>query len=667
MKREYQILIEDGRGVWRELELGADNLAWTCQVNDIAELADRNASYSQALKLPKTAGNADIFGYADSFDAVTDVPYRKHNCRVFCAGRTIAGKGSFLTVLKVSEYFECQVLSGNASFFELLQGAPMSDLDLGVFQICNRSMNPDTWHPAYRIAYGSDVVIPSWPYREGADVTGVEFAPAGGKYPVMSVDYILRQILSAHGYAFESNADFWREMYLSIASAEVSPLPEDLAAFDGQIHTHGWQPVAEALPSVQFQWDIDNDADGNVTVESPAQNHFIRWYIPPGQKIEFTITGYAAGTAGNQGVAAFLFKNMDNETLQSGSLIFAGEPQEHVWEYENESDGTRVIVLTATSPDEPVAGMGMTVRGDVVVAGGTANAGGRLVMSERTGFEKQFDFMKWFAQSFGLTFVVDEAAKKVLAFTMHLLYDNIKAGNVRDWSGKAVRDSGTSFGFTLKDYAQENIIAFEENSKDGVVDSAKFYIDNQTLKSSVELFKTGNGAGVDLPVYSFDGDYQTNDEIAASIPLVELKSPAGADSDSGSGSGSGSQAYGYEAYLHNASFPTTKPHLVELSDGTVSVLVSPFIMPESKTVYDYRIARHVTAQRVVDMGYSILQDKMLKHAVILEDMFFLTPEDMERFEPSIPVFVEKYGAYFYVNKIRNFETGKLTVCELVRC
>jgi hypothetical protein len=140
MRQKYQILIEDKNGVWKQLDLGSDNFAWTYQVNDIAELVSQQASYSQNVRLPKTANNVNIFDHANNHDATTDFPYRKHNCRVFCSDHAIAGKGSFLILLKITDCFECQVISGNASFFEMLQDSPMSDLDLGVFQIFSQSL-----------------------------------------------------------------------------------------------------------------------------------------------------------------------------------------------------------------------------------------------------------------------------------------------------------------------------------------------------------------------------------------------------------------------------------------------------------------------------------------------------------------------------------------------
>jgi hypothetical protein len=149
-------------------------------------------------------------------------------------------------------------------------------------------------------------------------------------------------------------------------------------------------------------------------------------------------------------------------------------------------------------------------------------------------------------------------------------------------------------------------------------------------------------------------DLSGGEEVAASIPLIELKPLSDSEEE---------YSIGYEYCLYNASFPTTKPHLVELTDRTVPVRVT---IRRSGPTYDYPISNHVTAGRIFDMGYAILQDRMLKHARLIEDKFYLTPEDVEKFDPSIPVFIEKYGSYFYVNKIKNFELGKLTSCELIK-
>ena len=81
--RKYELKIKDLNGVWHTADLGNDLPAMNYQVNDIAELKNSQADYSQQLKLPRSAVNRKIFGYSDIFESVTDVPFRRLDCRLF--------------------------------------------------------------------------------------------------------------------------------------------------------------------------------------------------------------------------------------------------------------------------------------------------------------------------------------------------------------------------------------------------------------------------------------------------------------------------------------------------------------------------------------------------------------------------------------------------------
>lgn len=65
---------------------------------------------------------------------------------------------------------------------------------------------------------------------------------------------------------------------------------------------------------------------------------------------------------------------------------------------------------------------------------------------------------------------------------------------------------------------------------------------------------------------------------------------------------------------------------------------------------------------------------ILNNAKITEREFNLTDQDIEDYRsikngvPAafIPVWVDDLGACFYINKIKNFVSGKPTKCELVK-
>lgn len=51
---------------------------------------------------------------------------------------------------------------------------------------------------------------------------------------------------------------------------------------------------------------------------------------------------------------------------------------------------------------------------------------------------------------------------------------------------------------------------------------------------------------------------------------------------------------------------------------------------------------------------------------VLKAKFLLTTIDILNFSPYTPVFLKQYGHYFYVNKISQWETGKLCEVELIQ-
>ena len=131
---DYKLHIEDSAGTWRIADFGTNKPAMNYQLNNLAELKDRQIDYSRALKLPFTPINCAIFGYANEFDVVTDIPYRKLNCRLFCNDSILAGPGSYLILDQVTDNFEVQILSGNADFFEQMKAVKMSNVDFGLIQ-----------------------------------------------------------------------------------------------------------------------------------------------------------------------------------------------------------------------------------------------------------------------------------------------------------------------------------------------------------------------------------------------------------------------------------------------------------------------------------------------------------------------------------------------------
>ena len=105
----------------------ATNVAINLQVNNIAELKDRQQYFSNRFNGLFTENNHALFGYSNNPLTTNRITKNKIACTVHVAGDIYSG---FLIVDKSTTVYELQFVGGNAAFFELIKDKRLSDLDL---------------------------------------------------------------------------------------------------------------------------------------------------------------------------------------------------------------------------------------------------------------------------------------------------------------------------------------------------------------------------------------------------------------------------------------------------------------------------------------------------------------------------------------------------------
>lgn len=614
MENVYQVVVNHN-GVWKYLDLGTDKIAWNVQVNNVAELKDRQASYSQAIKIPFTSNNCEIFEYSNLFDVVTDAPYKKYDCRIYCGGYTLAGEGSYLVLMRTNSCFECQILSGIAGLFDTLKNTATSELDLGKFQVTNAGLNPENWEETYLIGCCAN-------YKKSSDKRATEsgvsrYLPGlGAFYPVISIEKALERLFQSHGYTYSINENVFKDKYFSLGKVEKEATEEELSK---------WKLKAIKFFGTNYQWRIDDIDLGIADISDSTLIYYSQFSCDVRINIK----------ASANGMDFTIYVNVDSDEEKFDI------PAQSYREFDiirNVPSNNSLIKIRTTSMNDASCEISI----DSINNLKPSNIGTTLNLSEHTSFDTQLDFVKACAQSFGLTFNVDDIEKNVRMFTFKSLYTNIDEGNVKDWSQKVDRNRNSITSFALSGYAKNNTISLEENSEDEITDTASFPVKNDSLEPSKELFIIPFGSGQDIGI-----SYNNTAASFAQIPLLTL---AESDSDFGA--------------LGGASFNETKSHIVVVNRGLVHNVTPVKNLPSPPT-YQYVSLTHYTAKDMLT-NYDELTNKMLVNAKVIEDKFLLDPEDLEEFNPEIPVYIDKYGAYFYVNKIKNYQYGKLTTCELIK-
>jgi len=619
----YKLYIEIEIGdttFWKLADLGDDKPAMTKQANDIAELKDRQADYSQSLKLPPTHNNCQMFGFSDQLDVITDFPYKRHNCRLFSNDSLIAGIGSYLILTKANKYLEVQILSSNADFFSMLESKPMSELDLtselnqghcqrsgyGFFDDYNSS-NDKGWCMAAAIYTKGEQIIPN--------------NAGGNQYPFVFVKYVIDKILHANNYMpLITNVPLIEMSKKAINISTLIPDTNSLLIYNASAKCENRGSI-DTTTLVAF--DILTTGTGSLVQSTSPIG--ILYNAPAACKVTINFSVVGTGNIGSRQVVEIRNKTTDIVIYTNDfTLAVSGETRTFTQEVElAELDQIQVKVQSVRVM--PVAKYNFfvnTITFTNVVAD-TIPLTGVIPFAPNLGFDTQLDFFRMFTQLYGLTVQVNNDTKEVFAYTMQKLYDNKSLK--KDWSNK-VNDNKTDKYFTVRSYGQKNNIKFDDNSTDIVTDKGVFSIMNETLPLEKDLFSIKLEAGFDA---------LSMGTSVASIPLEDVK---------------------VDGEVTTRAFKDGKPHIVEISNGQVTFMSAQM---------NAKIANHVNAQSFVDNYYARLIE-MLYRAKWIDEEFWLTDKDIEEFDHFIPVYIQKYGAFFYVNKIKNYISGQLTKCEIIK-
>lgn len=225
---------------------------------------------------------------------------------------------------------------------------------------------------------------------------------------------------------------------------------------------------------------------------------------------------------------------------------------------------------------------------------------------------KVVDFIKQICWLFGLFAIKSDMG--VSFIRVETIIDN--KGNAVDWSKKLVPTGWTAeeTSYTFGDFAQKNYFRYEENENAKSADGY-MVVQNKTLDHEKDLVK--------LP-YTAGGDNRD----MSSVPYFKW-------SDDGT--------------------------IVELEDCGDRIM---YLHYESGTgEYPKLSFKGLSFNEIILKYYSSYQD-LIKSPFVIKDTFRLTEIDLKNIDYSIPVYIERYAAFFAIISIKS--QGDYSECELLK-
>ena len=661
----YELLMKGIDGEVWSLDLPLDAPAMNYQINNLAELKDRNASYSQRISLPRTTHNEQAFRFSFVVGSGSYVPYMKFPCQLFYEGARISPAGAVLNIVDVSDTaIGVQILGATADLFDTLNNTDAKDPGTGMFLL---KWYTDTMGRAerYLSGPGESKVLYFWLYatlQKNPNVPPIsmeaiqQVRELDKFYPHLNWYDLVTWIFDRAGYSLETDVDSVdrSEMFLPCTYPVLADNPNAPKASGT-----GWikDTPPGGLAGVIWQ------GSPGVTLSDPVA----------GRLIIDTIPGEFSWMTLWDTTITFSFSWSNTSAISRGTVAV------RVTHYKN--DGTSAIVLTrswtsgssgSVSVDIPMeAGEHILVSGSLLAGNFTTDQydmrfpvsitapippetspgdrpypGLTYDLLASTGFKSLGDIVKAFFQLFGLTIDVNPATRVARAYSIQEFY-NRRSSSGKNWSDKLIKGKDTKLTFQLSSYAQSNEIKLEDNKDNNVTDSYKFSIQDVNLQPTKLLFQIGLLAGLNQALYD---EYTQRLHTLANYPIWTIN----------------------RGRMENGEMTETTWEYNALSKPMV-VHINKYDYMEPKVSVGYTLirvrlytARFKSLNYYVPKYYGKLIDNILKRPKILQTQILLDSFDIQSLDLFNPIWLEEHGFWFYVSKINNFQAGKITKVDLIR-
>lgn len=661
----YELLMKgiDGK-VW-SLDLPLDAPAMNYQINNLTELKDRNASYSQRISLPRTTHNEQAFQFSFVVGSGSGVPYMKFPCQLFYEGALISPAGAVLNIVDVSDTsIGVQILGATVDLFDTLNNTDAKDPGDGMFLL---KWYTDTMGQTERYLSGPEGVKVLYFWLYATLQKNPNFPPFAMEairqvreldkfYPHLNWYDLVTWIFDRAGYSLETDVDpvDRAEMFLpctypvladnpkapkasgigwirnpSVGTTGVtwkgSPgvtLSDPVAGrltIDPVPGTFNWMTLWDTTITFRLSWsNISAIQKSSVAVK-------VTHYKNDGTSAVVLTRSWSSGSFGSASVDIQM--EAGEHILVSGTLAIAVNPV-------NSFDLRFPVSITAPPVPE-------TSPGDKPQPGLTYD----LLAS--TGFKSLGDIVKAFVQLFGLTVDVNPVTKVVRAYSMQEFY-NRRSSSGKNWSDKLIKGKDTKLTFQLSSYAQSNEMKLEDNKDNNVTDSYKFSIPDVNLQPTKLLFQIGFLAGLNQRLY--DADITNATHTLANYPIWTVN----------------------RGRMENGEMTeTTWEYNVLSKPMVVHINKSDFMRPKVKVGRTHTQVRLYTAyfknlKYYVPKYYDKLINNILKRPKILQVQILLDPFDIQSLDLFNPIWLEEHGFWFYVSKINNFQAGKIPKVDLIR-
>lgn len=623
-----------------------DQAGISIAVNDLSDMGSRQGSFTPTVKLPKTDNNIRIFESCFSSVSASRLPYTKNRADYFSGGTQLIADG-VAVVQDAGKEINLNIFSSNATFFQLIDGKKLSELDLSAFDLI--------WNHSNVVACYGNNQTPLTALISDGNLTGEDREINTKKmfFHVYLSD-IINAIITDAGFT-KSGSIFSDANYLNkiLTFSYEYPRQGFAEMEESATRLYGKNDAYTVLQSSSMKMvyidassplGYDANSNYNTTTGVYTVPHGGRINVKGHQVVDDVWDGspsvfttfmklYVNGVeaASYAGInSTTVFENDTNYidwSLQAE--VEAGDTVEIYFSWSQPFGNHHNFGLLDTSDSGSRSWIQFDLDEELLW-------GNLWHISRNLPDWTQKDVLKMFVAIFGQSFQVDDFSKEIKFFTIDEVIENKGSQYSHDWS--AYYESGTATIKFHSTYSKVNDCVF---TKDDTVaeftGDSSFDVSDETLKERGEAIK--------IPVSPSQNVRRMRGIFMAEVLRLD----------------------------NEGNTVTPKPRLL-------SFINTPFPPPNTNDfvrLYEDGTANtndFFTANVLLfDFGFTEILNgyyqgwlSVLNDYKAVQAVFLLPASAVAGFDFSYPVYVKGLSSWFYVNLIENYKSGKKCKVELIQ-
>lgn len=646
-----------------QLDLFSDTVVGLSKrVANIGNFNSRSGSFTNKFSVPLTAKNRAALGLLQP-NTTSRTPYESVTGKLVSEGIEIISNVRII-IEQVSDVAELTIKVENGNFFDLLKTTKLRTLDL-------RDLD-HRWNQDSIVAAKDNVWTDGYTYplfQNGNQSTLFQNVDCKGLIAFVYVKYMMQEIAERFGYTM--SGDGWTDLFMNqlvmpiVGTVNNQAIQNDYLVTSNTVTRTGWEidsadgvlipgmdaancAIENLTAGTTDRWDIINQDQGLTFAGSPVGGFDL---LLPGSyrfKISYTYTLYdAVGSSYFAGVCLF---------INDGGFLFAQavSQQTAAGTYTGETFvtiSTDTILDSQVNNNEFIYGAGFSgnffedpligrVKIDysftvelVSVSLPDTFYNRPITLSPNLPDWDMGKLFKEVANLTGSSFQVDEYSREIKMFRLKTLAANKLNPTV--WSDKLTVQSTPVFKFDLSGFGKETSFKYGDTGLYSYI----LNIDNQQLPDDEDYINSAF-----LPCEQADALLLNN------IVLIRLWN-------------SDDNRMVLDGKARIALIRTT-------TGTTYNSPNEPAVTPsgnDNVAYFDDGINYSLDWSDLYAEYYSEVLDSMTPDILVMDAQFLLNCLDIQTFDFSKPVYLSQYGAYYFVNEIKEFTSpNELTSVTLVR-